>query len=245
MILKSVAIILAVLSLWEFTWASKAAANDCSSIFQTFNPSSTASANRRIVIDDFSTGSFTSETLTTTALIGKIVDVRFPVDVYGNPLEKPDLIPQKIHTLEEMDTITHELVGSLKTQSLNTGRFRETSGWLIYSKAGGAYRSEIALGHDIYISHDASMEVLGKLIGRIRGIEGDNFKIDEIEFFHSHFKSGEPFNLGDVESHDHFWGLYSGIFNRRGLTDPEKFTSYAVPVEGETFYGYRSSYSNR
>lgn len=201
-----------------------------------------AQTNKRIPIFDFDANSASAIGLDNIGLVNSIVDVKFTVNQYGQTLEKPEYIRQRVSAIHEMDGITNELINEMKIKSgTREQTFIETAGWLIYT-TNGEYKSEVALGSNASISTNKSEKVLYDLIKKIIKIEG-HFIIEDVEFFHTHLFPGEAFNRGDVESHEVFLGdllseMQKGIFK----FNLNSFASHAVPVLGKTFFSYKNEW---
>lgn len=217
---------------------SNARAQTCEDLFQARRPANPRQQSHRIPTLWFSPETGYPAYLNDPANVGKMVDVAFPVNQYGTPLESPDIIRQRISSVTEMDDATKLLIQDLKRSSGSGGDFRESSAWLIYTSRD-VYRSEIGTGGHYSISTATSTKLVRALLAKIRTIEGV-VRIEDIEFFHTHLEAGEAFNRGDVDSHVSFlmdirWRLEA---DGTALRD-EQFVSHAVPINGRVFYSYR------
>lgn len=172
------------------------------------------------------------------ANVGKVVEVSFKIDEYGNATH-PTPVVQRISSINETDTATKNLLGRLRVLSLS-GEFKESAGWLIYTKSGRVYSTEPFVGDSFTISHHTMWQTLWPKLNEIQRQES-RIEITDIEFFHTHLDAGEAFTPPDVEGHQSLLGLIEAKLNQNAANyfDPATFVSHAVPVNGRTFFSFK------
>lgn len=171
--------------------------------------------------------------LDSPALVGKKIIVNFFQDQHqpgSNANRYP--VPQLILTKEFLDQDSREFISTIKQQSMNADqKFEEVGGWIIFTDQG-MYKSNPITSHDPY-----SMQTLPILNGfeetleNARNQEGQNLRIVDIEFYHTHWERGEAFSVGDLE----FQQKYAQKIMKH-LTVGGNYSAYAVPVQGEVIF---------
>lgn len=166
-------------------------------------------------------------------LVGKKIKVNFIDDRYS-PGSNTALYPvsQLVLTREYLDTVSRNLIETIKMESLNgPQKFREVGGWIFYTR-NGTYRSRTFTSNDAYgIQNRPVLDSFESALAEAQRAEGMHVKFVDVELFHTHYERGEAFSFGDLD-------FQRSNFHRfkKHIEPGGAFSSYAVPVQGNVLF---------
>lgn len=165
--------------------------------------------------------------------VGKKVKVNFFDDKYAPGAKvSPDSIDQMVLTKDYLDPVSQQAIQTLKIESLPDGKnFEEVGVWVVHT-ANGSYKSQTFTSHEPWaIQNQPVLEGFQKVIDQVQRAEGLGVKIEDIEFYHTHYVKGEAFSPGDYYFQDKYKYLV-----KKHLMPGGTYSSYAVPINGEVLF---------
>jgi len=179
---------------------------------------------------------------------GQPVTVKFMLYDEGGRVQVQESNPT-VTRVSALDEVSKEVIDGIRDQAkqaLNSGGFRESSAWLIYTSKG-VYQSEPLLSSEFEVNAYENGKDFEALLQKIQLAEGSNFLIEDIEFFHTHRYESEPFSPGDESN---LGGYLSWLYKRQTIINPHNIlpeisnmSFHSVGLEGDTLF--RKTYAIR